>query len=130
MTTTQRRLCRYGLGLFLCGLLLGFALPAFANRPLASGAHEAALGAGTFLIALTVLWPELRCSERASSLLAHALALSLFGLVLGLTLLATLGARQDDSLVRSAGMLFNLGSSVVMLASVAALFVSLRASPR
>ena len=123
MIEIQFQLRRYGLWLFLLGLLLGFVLPVFANRPLALGVHVAALLGGTFLMSLASFWPSREISTRVASVTGHALALGLLGLDLGLMLMATLADPMQRTGLRSLAVVVNLCSSLVMLFALGAILI-------
>jgi len=56
------RLILSGLGLFLLGLLAGFATPAFRNPRLGLSAHLEGVMNGMFLILVGLIWGRLRLS--------------------------------------------------------------------
>lgn len=126
MTEIQFQLRRYGLWLYLLGLLLGFVLPAFARRPIALGVHVAALLGGTFLMALASFWPRPGVSSRAVGITAHALALGLFGLDLGLTLTAALEDPARHPGLRLIALVLTVGSSLVILIAVAYILIGFK----
>ncbi|MGD9902985.1 MAG: hydrogenase [Vicinamibacterales bacterium] len=74
-----------GVGLFLAGLLVGFAVPAFANPRMGLASHLEGVMNGLFLVALGLLWPRLVLPPR---LLAATFWLAIYGTVANL--LATL----------------------------------------
>jgi hydroxylaminobenzene mutase len=96
LATLQRaaghRLLQLGVGLFLLGLLTGFAIPALANPRMALSSHLEAVMNGTFLAVLGLLWPRLALPPRA---LRVGFWLALYGAYanwLGTLLAATWGA--------------------------------------
>ena len=68
------RLLQVGALLFLLGLLVGLAMPAFAAPRLGLSTHLLGIMQGTFLLAAGQLWPRLRIS-RAASRIGHRLAI-------------------------------------------------------
>ena len=64
---TSRRLLQLGIFLFLLGLLTGFAVPAFSSPRIGLSNHLGGVMNGMFLIALGLIWPRLRLSQRISS---------------------------------------------------------------
>ncbi len=93
MSRIEHRLCLAGLVLFFLALLQGFAIPGFERVDVARGAHAAALGSGTFLIAVGLLWPKLSFG-RLAPVWAGMLAISLYAIAAGLMLSATYPAGQ------------------------------------
>jgi (hydroxyamino)benzene mutase len=63
-----RQLLRFGVVLFLLGLLTGLAVPATANPRMALASHVEGLMNGMFLLLLGLLWPKLVLSPRALTL--------------------------------------------------------------
>jgi hydroxylaminobenzene mutase len=70
MTTdgTNRRLMFHGMGLFMLGLLTGFAEQHFTNVRMGLAAHLEGLMNGTFLLALGAIWGQVRLPPLASSI--------------------------------------------------------------
>jgi hydroxylaminobenzene mutase len=62
---SKRQLWRHGMLLFFLGLLTGLAEANFANIRMGLAAHLEGVMNGTFLLALGVVWPELRLSAAA-----------------------------------------------------------------
>lgn len=62
-----RRLLRYGVFLFLLGLLTGFAVPALRNPRMGLSAHVEGVLNGMFLGFLGLIWGQLRLPPRASA---------------------------------------------------------------
>jgi hydroxylaminobenzene mutase len=54
----------HGMGLFVLGLLTGFAEQHFANVRMGLAAHLEGLMNGIFLVALGAIWPHVRLSPR------------------------------------------------------------------
>jgi (hydroxyamino)benzene mutase len=73
---SAHRLLRWGMALFLIGLLTGFVIPALANPRMALTSHLEGLMNGTFLVVLGLVWTRLRVSERT---LRIGFWLALFG---------------------------------------------------
>jgi (hydroxyamino)benzene mutase len=65
---SKRRLWWHGMFLFLLGLFTGLAEANFANIRMGLAAHLEGVTNGIFLVALGVVWPELRLSARARSI--------------------------------------------------------------
>jgi (hydroxyamino)benzene mutase len=121
MTRDERVVCVAGLCLFLLALLQGFFIPAFERVDAARAAHATALGAGTFLLAVGLLWPKLAFGARASAVFSKLLAASLYALAIGLNLGATVPV-GGTGLVPAAATAFNaVGGAVLILALVAVL---------
>jgi hydroxylaminobenzene mutase len=70
------KLIRYGITLFLLGLLTGFVIPAFENPRMGLSSHLEGTLKGMVLILFGVIWPKLHLSPR---LLKMSYAFSLFG---------------------------------------------------
>lgn len=71
-----RRLIRYGVLLFLLGLLTGFAIPFVQNSRMGLSSHLEGTMNGMFLILVGIIWPKLHLSPPA---LKWGYYLSLFG---------------------------------------------------
>ena len=138
MNTDAFRLARAGVVLFLLGLLLGGAIPLFTNPRMALSAHLTAVQCGTALVAFGLLWAHVGLAPRLSAMLSHAIWLSIYALVLGLSLAAAFGASQalpmasagysaqpwQETLVTS----LVLGSSAVITIAIAVWLWGWRAS--
>jgi (hydroxyamino)benzene mutase len=91
MDTRNRRLMRYGMFLFLLGLLTGLLEQRFTNMRMGLAAHLEGVMNGIFLVALGAVWTEVRLSAPAS---AAAYWTALYGTYvnwLSTTLAAVLG---------------------------------------
>jgi (hydroxyamino)benzene mutase len=64
MEDTKRRLVWHGMFLFLLGLLMGFVEQKFNNPRMGLAAHLEGVMNGTFLLALSTGWAEVRLSRR------------------------------------------------------------------
>jgi (hydroxyamino)benzene mutase len=64
MEDTKRRLVWHGMFLFLLGLLTGFVEQKFNNPRMGLAAHLEGVMNGTFLLALSAGWAEVRLSRR------------------------------------------------------------------
>ena len=95
MNEDASRLARCGVALFLIGLLIGGAIPMFTNPRMALSAHLTAVQCGTALVAFGLLWAKVELASRMSSVLSNAIWLSIYALVLGLSLAAAFGASQS-----------------------------------
>lgn len=71
-----RKLVRYGILLFLMGLLTGFAIPTLENPRMGLSSHLEGTLNGMLLILLGIIWPKLRLSNRV---LKWGYGLALFG---------------------------------------------------
>jgi (hydroxyamino)benzene mutase len=133
MTALERRLCLAGVVLFFFGLLLGFGVSAFPEKQSVLGAHETALGSGTFLIAMGLLWNRLAFSPRWSWWSAQLLWVSFFVLEAGLTLgAANAGAPAGSprSIGQTIAGLLTIGGAILMFVVAAAILVAVaRAKP-
>lgn len=72
----SRKLIRYGILLFLLGLLTGFAMPVFENSRMGLSSHLEGVMNGMFLVLLGLIWEKLSLSEM---LLKITFFLALFG---------------------------------------------------
>lgn len=86
MDALELRLCLAGLGMFVFGLALGFALKAFANPRAALSAHLNAVQSGTFLIVLGLLWPRLAVWPKLSDPINHLVWVTFWALEIGMVL--------------------------------------------
>lgn len=73
-----RRLLRLGVGLFLLGLLTGFAVPLAANPRMALSSHLEGVMNGLFLIVLGLVWGHLRLGPGSRRLLVWFAAYGTF----------------------------------------------------
>lgn len=92
MPTTPATLCFTGMLLFMLGLLNGLAIPRLRSPRIGLSAHLTGVQSGTFLIACGLLWPRLGLAAPWSSLLGHALWISLYAVWLSLLLAGVFGA--------------------------------------
>lgn len=72
----SRKLIRYGVVLFLLGLLTGFAIPAMQNPRMGLSSHLEGVQNGMLLMILGVIWSQLRLSAPA---MQWGYGLALFG---------------------------------------------------
>ena len=63
-SSVQLRFFRYGLFLFLLGLLIGFASPAFRNPRLVLSAHLEGVMNGMVIVLVGLIWNFVRLSDR------------------------------------------------------------------
>jgi hydroxylaminobenzene mutase len=70
------KLIRYGILLFLLGLITGFVIPAMQNPRMGLSSHLEAVMNGMFLVLLGIIWPRLRLTDRT---LLWGYFLALFG---------------------------------------------------
>ena len=68
MDDSKRKLWRHGMLLFLIGLLTGLAETTFTNVRMGLAAHLEGVMNGMFLLALGVVWPELRLSPKTKAI--------------------------------------------------------------
>lgn len=85
-------LCFAGLALFTLGLLNGLAIPRMRSPRLGLSAHLTGVQAGTFLIAVGVMWPRLSLAQAWSDVLANGLWVSMVLIWLSLVLAGVFGA--------------------------------------
>ena len=85
-------LCFAGLALFMLGLLNGLAIPRMRSPRLGLSAHLTGVQAGTFLIAVGVMWPRLSLAQAWSDVLANGLWVSMVLIWLSLVLAGVFGA--------------------------------------
>ena len=88
MESMSRKMMRYGLFLFLLGLVTGLMEQRFMNMRMGLSAHLEGVMNGIFLIALGAAWPELSLPSLAKGI---AYGLALFGTYAN-WLFTTLGA--------------------------------------
>ncbi len=72
----SRKLLRYGILLFLIGLITGFAIPAMQNPRMGLSSHLEGVMNGMLLVLFGLLWPKLNLPDK---LLKWGFWLSLFG---------------------------------------------------
>jgi hypothetical protein len=134
MTALEKRLCLAGVVLYFFGLLLGFAVPAFPDKDSVLGAHETALGSGTFLIAMGILWNKLVLSPKWSWWSAQLLWISFFILEAGLTLGAAnpvVSASTPRSAAQTIAGLLNAVGAILLTVVVAAVLIAVaRSKPK
>jgi (hydroxyamino)benzene mutase len=130
MSRNERYLCVAGLGLFLLGLLQVFFIPLFERVDAARAAHATALGSGTFLIAVGLLWPKLEFPTGRSEIWTTALAASLHAIAIGLTLgsAATAGSDTAYRLVSWLSLALNAGGAVVLVVALVAILLACRSA--
>jgi hydroxylaminobenzene mutase len=87
-------LCFVGLALFMLGLLNGLAIPRMRSPRLGLSAHLTGVQAGTFLIAVGLMWPRLSLSQPWSDALANGLWVSMILIWVSLLLAGVFGAGQ------------------------------------
>jgi len=128
MTRDERVLGVAGLVLFLLALLQGFFIPLFGNVDAAKAAHATALGSGTFLIAVGLLWPKLAFGVRAASLWGAALATSLYSIAIGLTIGAMYpaDAAQAHAFTATVSSVFDALGGMVLIAAIIAVLLACR----
>jgi hypothetical protein len=129
MTRIEHRLCLAGLVLFVLALLQGFAIPAFERVDVARAAHATALGSGTFLIAVGLLWLKLSF-RRLAALWAALLVISLYAIAVGLTLSATYaaGSDADHRVVSLLTAVLTIGGSIALLVSLSAVMLACKST--
>lgn len=72
----SRKLIRYGILLFLLGLLTGFAMPVFENSRIGLSSHLEGVMNGMFLVLLGLIWEKLSLNNM---MLRFTFYLALFG---------------------------------------------------
>ena len=129
MTRIEHRLCFAGLALFLIALLQGFAIPVFDRVEIARAAHATALGSGTFLIAVGLLWPKLSF-QRLEALWAALLVTSLYAIAVALTLSATYpaGGEADHRVAAAFTAVLGVGGAIALLAALSAVMLACKPS--
>jgi len=115
----KERLIQTGMILFLLGLLVGFALPAFHNPRLGLSAHLEGVMNGMFLILVGLIWQQMNISARSRSVLFWLLIWGSYANYLACVLGAATGASRATPI---AGAGFAAGK--IEEAIVAGLFVS------
>lgn len=71
-TGAERSLLRYGIALFLLGLISGLVLPALANPRMGLSAHLEGVLNGIYLMALGLIWSHLRLGPRTRQVARRA----------------------------------------------------------
>ena len=129
MTLIEHRLCFAGLALFLLALLQGFAIPGFERVDIARAAHATALGSGTFLIAVGLLWPKLSF-QRLAGTWATLMVVSLYAIAVALTLSATYpaGGEAQHRVAATITAVFGIGGAIALLVSMAAVMFACKPS--
>lgn len=92
MPDINHQLALAGIVLVLLGLFNGFAIPLGRSPRLGLSAHLTAVQSGTFLIAISVLWPHIEFPHGIGGFMGAALSASLYLLWLALCLAGLLGA--------------------------------------
>ncbi len=85
---------KFGLALFVWGLLIGALIPKFRNPRMSLSAHLTAVQAGTFLLAAGAFWQEFAIPDSFQAVIGWSLVLSSCFLVIGLLLSAATGASR------------------------------------
>lgn len=125
VATQARRLLQLGLGLFLLGLLTGFAVPLVANPRMALSSHLEGVMNGMFLAILGLLWTRLRLGQRARALL---LGLVVYGTFAnwGTTLLAAAwGAGESMMPLAAAGHAGTSAQEMLIMVGLLSLSVAM-----
>lgn len=92
MAEINTQLAVAGVLLFLLGLLNGFVIGLGRSPRLGLSAHLTGVQSGTFLIAMSLLWPHFDLQDGAGELIGTGLWVSLYLLWLALMLAGLLGA--------------------------------------
>jgi hydroxylaminobenzene mutase len=103
---TRRRLIRYGLLLFLLGLLTGFIVPSMANPRAGVAGHLEGVMNGMFLVVVGLAWTELSLSQRAGRVLSWLLLFGTYANWAATTASAVLGTSKGTPI---AGAGFHAG---------------------
>jgi hydroxylaminobenzene mutase len=105
----SRKLIRYGLLLFLLGLLTGFLIPVLQNPRMGLSSHLEGTLNGMLLILFGLIWPKLNLPDR---LLKWGYGLALYGTFINwfTTLLAAIWGAGSEMMPISGGEL--QGSSI------------------
>jgi (hydroxyamino)benzene mutase len=138
---SAHRLLQWGMGLFLIGLLTGFAIPLLANPRMGLTSHLEGLMNGMFLVLVGLVWTRLRVSDRtlrigywtvlfgAFANWAFTLAAGILGAGGTMMPLAAgehIGSQVEEALI-AAGL---LSLSVAMLAALGIVLWGLRGGPQ
>ncbi len=135
-----RSLVISGAVLFLLGLLQGGVVQLHLNPRMALSAHLTAVQSGTALMVAGAVWPLVNLGPRWQAATRLALALSMFGLWLALTLAALTGANEElpmagagygaeETAERMVTLLVGL-SSILMIAGWSLFVIGLVRRPR
>jgi hydroxylaminobenzene mutase len=138
MDTTQktelsRKLIRYGVVLFLLGLLTGFAIPAMQNPRMGLSSHLEGVQNGMLLMIFGVIWTQLRLSDSA---LQWGYGLALFGTYTnwlttflagiwgaGAAMMPIAGNNLSGTVIQEELIKFGLGSLSITMLIVCALLI-------
>ncbi|PWY57108.1 hydrogenase [Legionella qingyii] len=109
-----RKLIRYGVFLFLLGLITGFILPLMHNPRMGLSSHLEGILNGIFLILLGLIWPQLNLSTRVQSC---GFVLSLFGTYTNwaTTFLAGMWGAGAEMMPIAGGNFYGLGWQEVLI---------------
>ncbi|AEU34490.1 hypothetical protein [Granulicella mallensis] len=94
MNPIPQQLLIYGTVLFLVSLLIGFAMPIFANPRMGVSAHVAGLQSGMMLWAMGLMWQRLNLSAFAERLLQVLAIAGLYAIFVSLFLAALWGTSR------------------------------------
>lgn len=86
------RLIEAGILLFLIGLIIGLAVPAFANPRMVLSSHLESLFNGVFLVLVGLIWSRVVLSKRSKTALFWALLYGTFANMTATLLAAVWGA--------------------------------------
>jgi hydroxylaminobenzene mutase len=103
----SHKLIRYGVLLFLLGLITGFAIPAMENPRMGLSSHLEGVQNGMLLILFGIIWTKLRLSNRT---LTWGYFLALFGTYTnwGTTFLAGIWGAGADMMPIAGGDFYGL----------------------
>lgn len=94
MNSIPQQLLIYGTVLFLVSLLIGFAMPIFANPRMGVSAHVAGLQSGMTLWAIGLMWQRLDLPASAERLLEVLAVAGLYAIFVSLFLAALWGTSR------------------------------------
>lgn len=128
----DRSIIRHGFILILLALLAGFAVPSMKVPRLGLSAHTIGLISGLLLIAVGVVWPRFRLSDRSKKVLCWMWLVVAYGNWLGTLLAAISGGSQLMPIAGNNAMpepvfdvLITAIIGVVSLLSISALLLSI-----
>jgi hydroxylaminobenzene mutase len=121
---TGHRLLQFGIVLFLLALLVGFAVPAFANPRMALASHVEGVMNALFLVTLGLVWPRLVLPAR---LLAATFWLAIYGTFANwtATLLAALWGAGRMMPIAAQGHIGTSGQEAVVKVLLASLSIAM-----
>ena len=142
MEMSERKLMWHGLFLFLLGLLTGFFELHFTNIRMGLSAHQEGVMNGTFLIALSAIWSQVKLPRPLKAAAFGMLLFGTYGNWLATTLAAILGTAANTPIAAAgrhgqpwqesliAGAFLSIAIAIVAFALLALLGLSGRVAAK